>query len=135
MNNLILVIIIAIVAAVIDYLWLGIIAKSFYSNQLGSLMRPAGAQFDPRLFAAIAVYLLIALAIVFFVLPQGASSFGTTLLWGAFMGFVIYGIYETTNIAILQNWTWKLVFIDTLWGALFLAGLSAIAHYFQNLFT
>ena len=35
----------------------------------------------------------------------------------ALLGLFVYGVYETTNKAILKNWHFKTVVIDTLWGA------------------
>jgi uncharacterized membrane protein len=35
----------------------------------------------------------------------------------ALLGLFVYGVYETTNKAILKNWLYKTVVIDTLWGA------------------
>ena len=36
---------------------------------------------------------------------------------GFLLGLVIYGIYELTSKAIIKNWKWEIVIIDTLWGA------------------
>ena len=36
----------------------------------------------------------------------------------AILGFTTYGIYETTNAAIMRNWQFKYVVMDTLWGSI-----------------
>ena len=35
-----------------------------------------------------------------------------------FLGIFVYGVYETTNHAIIKKWQWNTVFMDTLWGGI-----------------
>ena len=51
--------------AVVDTLWLGIVARRFYASQLGGLLRP-----DVNLSAASLFYLAYAAGIVFFVVLE-----------------------------------------------------------------
>lgn len=37
------------------------------------------------------------------------------------LGLVIYGVYETTNYALLKDWALSTVIIDTLWGGVLFA--------------
>jgi uncharacterized membrane protein len=37
------------------------------------------------------------------------------------LGLVIYGVYETTTYALLKNWNFATVMVDTLWGGILLA--------------
>ena len=32
------------------------------------------------------------------------------------LGFFIYGVYETTNMAIIKNWDYRIGLIDLSWG-------------------
>ena len=43
------------------------------------------------------------------------------------LGLVIYGVYETTSKALLSEWKWSTVLIDTIWGSIFF-GLVSIAY-------
>jgi uncharacterized membrane protein len=45
----------------LDMIWLGVIARSFYTTQLGSLLRP-----DIKLVPALAFYLLFVAGLTFF---------------------------------------------------------------------
>ncbi len=103
----------------IDLLWLGVIAKSIYAKALGPLMRAA-----PIWPSALAVYALIPLGLVLFVLPRAGGDAGKAALWGALFGLVLYGVYDFTNHALLKNWPFKIVVIDLVWGMV-LCGLSA----------
>ena len=40
------------------------------------------------------------------------------LLDAFLLGFFIYGVYETTNLAIFKKWDYKVAFIDTIWGGI-----------------
>lgn len=110
-----------LILAVLDFLWLGVIAKGWLAQQLGPLMRE---QIMP--LPAIAFYLLYAVGLGFFaVLPSLVDgdwmrAFGV----GAFFGLVAYGTYDLTNLATLKDWPLPMVIVDLVWGAV-LSGVSA----------
>ena len=33
-----------------------------------------------------------------------------------YLGIFVYGVYDLTTMAILKNWKWNTVIMDTLWG-------------------
>ncbi len=111
--------------AVVDALWLGIIARSFYSDQLGALMLPA-----PNLGIAALFYLFFAAAVVMLAVLPGLSggSAGTALLHGAVLGLAAYGTYDITNLSTLKNWPLAMSLVDMAWGT-FLTALSAAGGY------
>lgn len=43
-------------------------------------------------------------------------------------GLVVYGVYETTTLAVLKNWRIETVLMDTLWGGVLFA-LTAFLTY------
>ncbi len=105
---------------VLDYLFLGSIARGFYRAELGPIARltPDGS---PTLLwaAAIPVYLLVIGGLMVFVLPRttGASAI-ETLAWGGLFGLVAYGVYDFTNLATLRQYSLRLALVDTAWGAI-----------------
>ena len=44
------------------------------------------------------------------------------------LGIVIYGVYESTNYAILKNWNIKAVALDTLWGGILFALTTKVTY-------
>ena len=102
----------------IDFLWLGFIAKNFYNKHLSAFER---ILYWP---AIISVYLLISLGIIFFVLPKSNGNSKLALLWGAFYGLIVYGVYDLTNWATLKDWPPIVVFVDLLWGIVLCAALA-----------
>ena len=106
----------------IDMLWLGLVARSFYQQQLGFIMAPS-----VNWFAAIIFYLLFIGGILFFVVVPGleSNSLKATLLRAALFGLITYATYDLTNLATLKDWPALLSIVDMLWGTL----LSVLVSY------
>lgn len=114
----------------IDLFWLGIVMKGFYSTELGSLARRAGDGLAPRWGAALLVYMLIPGGLILFVRPllQNSGTIGSALGWGALYGLVVYGVYDLTNRAILENWSLRMTIADIAWGCV-LCGITSAAMW------
>jgi uncharacterized membrane protein len=113
-----------IVFTLVDLIWLGVVAKSFYRRELRSLIAD-----QVRLPPAALFYLLYPAGLVLFaVWPalQQADMLQAALLGGAF-GFFAYATYDLTNWATLKDWTAKLTAVDLTWGTLLSAGTAAAA--------
>ena len=52
-----------------------------------------------------------------------------SLIYGAVAGFLIYGVYNSTNYATIKDWTLNMSFYDTAWGTFLCAMVSLIAYY------
>lgn len=111
---------------VIDMLWLGIVAKSFYNNQIGALLKS-----DVNWSAAILFYLIfIAGLVVFVIMPAiEKNSLSHTLLFGAFFGLVCYATYDLTNLALAKDWPLIVTIVDLVWGAVLAASVSGITYF------
>jgi uncharacterized membrane protein len=107
----------------IDMLWLGVIARSFYQQQLGFLMAPS-----PNWLVAILFYLLFIMGIMFFVVSPGleSGSLQATLVRAALFGLITYATYDLTNLATLKDWPVMLSVVDMLWGTFLSVSVSAI---------
>lgn len=106
----------------IDMLWLGLVARSFYQQQLGFIMAPS-----VNWFAAIIFYLLFIVGILFFVVVPGleSGSLKATLLRAALFGLITYATYDVTNLATLKDWPVLLTVVDLIWGTV----LSVLVSY------
>ena len=125
MKSLILMAVVFIFVPLVDYLWLNKLMSGFYLSELGSLARAENGKFQPLLAPAAVVYFCIALGIVFFVLPKvDSGSLAQAALWGSLFGFVLYGLYDMTNLSLVQSWPVKMSFADIAWGT-FICGLSS----------
>ena len=123
--------------AVIDFVWLGLIAKNFYMAQLSSIGRYENGSLKPVLWAAGLVYILMTVALVFLVLPAVGpeSSLITVFLKGALVGLVIYGVYDWTNYSTLKDFPLTLALADWSWGTFLFGIVAVLVHVSQGLLT
>ncbi len=118
---------------VLDTIWLGFVMKHFYRIELGTLARTIDGQFNPILWAAAVVYVTLAFGITFFILPRSTDLI-PSFLSGAALGFVIYAVYDFTNLSTLQNWSLKMTLVDVAWGTLLCGTVSALVTLVNNKF-
>ncbi len=110
----------------IDMVWLGLIAKNFYKNQIGYLMTP-----NINWTAAILFYLLFIVGLVLFVIAPAVEKHSWThaLLFGALFGLITYATYDLTNLATLKEWPLLVTVVDLVWGTT-LGALVSVVTYF-----
>ena len=106
----------------LDAVWLGIVARNFYREQLGDLMLP-----QPNFVFAAVFYLFFAAAVVILAVLPGlkAGSLTTALFYGAVLGLAAYGTYDMTNLSTLKGWPMAMSFVDMSWGTV-LTAISAV---------
>ncbi len=106
----------------LDMIWLGLVAKDFYRNQIGFLLSE-----KVNWIAAISFYLLFIVGVVFFVvmpaLEKGSLMYA--ILVGALFGFITYATYDLTNLATTKDWPLFVTFVDLAWGAVLSASVSS----------
>jgi uncharacterized membrane protein len=113
----------------IDMVWLGLVAKNFYRDQIGFLMKP-----DVNWAAAIIFYLLFIVGLVVFVITPAIEkqSWMHTLIFGALFGLVCYATYDLTNLAVAKDWPLLVTIVDLAWGAVLAASVSTITYFIAN---
>jgi uncharacterized membrane protein len=114
---------------VIDMVWLGLVAKNFYRQQIGFLMKP-----DINWPAAIVFYLLFIAGLVTFVISPAFEkhSWMHALLYGAFFGVVTYATYDLTNLATTKDWPMLVTIVDLIWGSVLAASVSVITYFIAS---
>ena len=114
----------AVAFMVLDGVWLGLLMKNFYRDQLAPIVRLADGGIAPHWPAAFAVYVLLGTGIALFVIPR-ASTVPLAAAYGALFGLVVYGVYDFTNYSTLRQWPFVLTLADVAWGAFACAAASA----------
>ena len=114
---------------VIDIIWLVLVAKKFYQEQIGFLMKP-----DINWFAAIIFYLLFIAGLVVFVISPAVEkhSWVHALIFGALFGLITYATYDLTNLAILKDWPLLVTVVDLIWGSVLASSISLITYLIAN---
>lgn len=111
---------------IIDMVWLAFVAKNFYREQIGFLMKP-----DINWTAAIIFYILFIAGLVLFVIAPALErqSWMQALLPGILFGLVTYATYDLTNLATLKDWPLLVTIIDLIWGMLLAGSVSVITYF------
>ncbi len=112
-----------IVFFALDMFWLGFVAKKFYDNQIGLLMKE-----KINWFAAIVFYILFVIALNIFVISPAISnsSMQFAVVYGLMFGFITYATYDLTNLAVLKDWPLKITIVDMIWGSVLSMLVSVI---------
>ena len=95
-----------------------IIIDSFYlysmKDNFNDLVKSIqGSNLKLEILPTIFCYLFLIGSIYYFLIYKKGNNLDAFLL-----GFFIYGVYETTNLAIFKKWNYKIALIDTLWGGI-----------------
>jgi uncharacterized membrane protein len=95
----------------LDFLFLGVLAKGFFTSQVGNMLG------EIKLLPAILFYLLYVVGVLIFVSGGSSATWQSTLLYGALFGLFCYATFDLTALALLRNWSWPVAFVDVTWGA------------------
>lgn len=112
----------------IDLLWLGVIAKSFYHDRLGALL-------EFSVIPAVIFYLLFLIGLTFFATYPAVSAgdWQQALIYGALFGFFTYATYDLTNLATLRDWPVSVAVVDILWGTALGGSVAVLTYHFYQL--
>jgi uncharacterized membrane protein len=109
----------------IDFVWLGFLARDFYRQHLGNLLRADVNWGVAMLFYAV----FVAGLVVFVVAPAlDARSASRALAYGAFFGFVAYATYDLTNQATIRDWPPLVTLVDLVWGTALSASVAYLTY-------
>ncbi len=120
------------VLVALDLGWIGFLMKDFYQSRLAHLLAAT-----PSIPPGILFYLLYPVGIFYFVVSPAwqSGSFSTALFSGAFFGFMVYAVYNLTNLATLNNWPLSVGIVDSLWGAVLGAVLGGVGYQLLQFFS
>jgi uncharacterized membrane protein len=127
----------AVIVLALDAVFLTL-TKDLFARQV---MLVQGTAMTVNIPSAAVCYVLIVLGLYYFVLrhiivPNATTAaaaiqtmrLGDGVRAAFFLGILVYGVYETTTLAILRNWSPMTAVIDTTWGGTLFA-LSAYLFY------
>jgi uncharacterized membrane protein len=117
-----------------DFIWLGFVMRDFNLRQLAEVGRIEDGVFQIQLLPAMITYVLMALALPLYVVPRLKKQALPlhAFLTGAPMGLIIYGVFDTTNLAILKNYPVTFVIPDVAWGTFIFGLVTVIVTRFKD---
>lgn len=111
---------------VLDLTYVGVVSL-FYKRVIRRIQ--GGEPMRINILSAVVCYILMIIGLVFIVLTQ-LSRYGNlrslslqnkllyAVRFGGILGLVIYGVFNTTNIALFKQYSIPLAIIDIIWGSL-----------------
>jgi len=118
-----MIIISAIAMLVLDFVYLSI-NKKLFEDQIRSIQRVA---LQINIIGVILCYIFLIGGLYYFILMKRRPILDAFLF-----GLVIYGVYETTNIATFKKWSPFVAILDTLWGGVLMAATTFITYKLSN---
>lgn len=101
------IILLAVIFVLVDSGFLYLMRNNF-QNMVKKIQ---GSPLKMNLYATLACYIVLVSSLYYFVIYKKGSYLDAFLL-----GFFIYAVYETTNMAIFKDWSISVGLIDLSWG-------------------
>ena len=119
------IIVLAVIMTLIDFVYLTTIGDFFNKNK----KKIQGSPIKMKYLGAIICYPLMIFGIYYFIIKNKSNykTKGAMIRDAAILGWIIYGVYESTNYAIIDKWNLEMVIIDGLWGGV-LFGLTTYIY-------
>jgi uncharacterized membrane protein len=102
---------------VLDFIWINFFLKYRFFPMIEKVQK---SPISLNIYGAIIAYIILFLFIYMF-LPKT-----DTYLEAFFLGFLAYGIYDSTNFATLKDWDPVTAILDSLWGGVLLVSIKYI---------
>ena len=101
------IILLAVIFVLVDAGFLYLMSNNF-QNMVKKIQ---GSPLKMKLIPTVACYIVLVSSLYYFVIYKNGSYLDAFLL-----GFFIYAVYETTNMAIFKDWSVSVGLIDLTWG-------------------
>ena len=112
----------------LDAIWLGLIARTFYAKNLALYLT------DNVIWpSALIFYVIFNIGLlVFVILPSiEKNSYSTLVIYSLLYGLVTFATYDLTNLATIRDWPLIVSIVDMSYG-MFVALASASAAFYAN---
>ena len=103
-------IITSVLLLAIDAIYLKFIVGPFYSLAVKKIQ---GSEIKFRMYSAFIVYIILITGLYYFVIGPNRTA-----KKGAFFGLVLYGVFDFTHDAIIENYSLPLAMMDTICGSI-----------------
>jgi uncharacterized membrane protein len=121
--HLYLYLLIIALMVLLDGIWLSLNLKAYNDVTKAVQGSDIRVNYTGMLLSYVCVFLLLAFYVVPAAqkaLPQNATlrdKLFISIKCGGVLGFLVYGVYNSTSKAILEKYTWEIAIRDSMWGA------------------
>lgn len=96
------------------------LTRTIYGDMIRAIQ---GSDLKIKLIPTLLVYVFLVGGLYYFILLPKRPIMDAFIL-----GLVIYAVFDLTNLAILDKWTYNVVIMDSLWGASLFAMTTFITY-------
>lgn len=129
------IIILFVLLMLVDIPMVRYLYQTTYSGMFAKINSGTNTSTTRLYTAGIIVYLLMAIGLYVFVISSSTDlSFMYTILKGALLGVILFGVYDLTNVATIPAFGIKEAAIDTVWGGTLFAIVTALYLCLSSLF-
>lgn len=122
-----------IVILIWDAIFLWRVVHQYIIDSFGDLITSQNGTIDMKLWVGLAAWFVITAMVFVFVVKSGlVTSYQTAAWYGALMGFLMYAMYDLTNLTFLKNYPVSFVMIDIMWGTFLCAMMTLAMYAFSN---
>ena len=114
----------AIIFVTIDFIYLNL-SKTYLKNQIEKIQK---SPLKVRFLGAAICYIILIFGLNYFIIEPKRDVYDAF-----FLGILIYGVYDTTNYSLFDNWSLLTVIMDTLWGGILFASTTFLVNKIRRI--
>ena len=103
-----------LVMLMLDFLWL----HNDFLQAIKMIETIQKSPFEIKYAPAFITYVLMVLGLYTYVIPNMDGTIKTAFIKGGLFGFILYGVFDMTNMAIFKEYSLRVALLDILWGTL-----------------
>ena len=128
LDSLKIILVLFILVLIIDIPVITLLFKSKWEKNIQNIQ---GSKLNIKPIYAFITYILIPIGLFMFVYQKidNKNWLQTSLLYGFLFGFISYGIFDFTNLSLIDKYPLDLAIIDSIWGGILCALVVTITKY------
>ena len=122
-KEIIIIIMTGIIMIIMDSIYLSNMSN-YFKNQIKLVQK---SPLKLNIIGAIICYIFLVLGLYYFIISRNESILNAFLF-----GLVIYAVYEYTNYALLEDWSFQTTLLDTMWGGILFAVTTFLVYQIKK---
>ena len=110
--------------AILDFAWISL-NKHMYFDMFSNIQ---STPVQVRILQACITYIFVIILFISYVFPDLENG-SRKIFKAGILGGCVYGIYNFTNFALFEKYTWKVALLDSFWG---MALFTIIAYCYKK---